>query len=862
MEIKYTKSAILALNLAKSAAVNLGHDFIGTEHILLGLVKEKEGLAGKLLEENAISEEELISLINQLISSGDNMVETINKDIEYSPRSINLLREAYKESLKFKSFEVGTEHILISILQNNDNIANQLLRSMGINLQKLYVSMIAAMGEEASKIVLESRNLEQDENKKSINPTEILDKYSRDLTEMARKGSLDNVIGRENELSRLMQILSRRTKNNPCLIGEPGVGKTAIVEGLALKIAMEEVPESLLDKRVVSLDLAAMIAGSKYRGEFEERIKRVIAELINSGNVLLFIDEIHTIIGAGGAEGAVDASNILKPSLARGEIQLIGATTIEEYRKYIEKDAALERRFQPIQVSEPTVDDAISILRGLKEKFEQYHGIRISDAAIVSAATMSDRYIQDRFLPDKAIDLIDEACAKIKTEINSVPTELDELNRKYAQLEIEREALKKEEDETSKLRLEEIVKELAEIGEKKRVLTLNWNLEKENVVKLKDIKQKIDEANLKASEYERVTDYEKVAEYKYDIIPKLEKELNEIREKSENNNLVSQIIGKEQIAEIVAKWTGIPVGKLVQSENEKILSLEEHLKEKVIGQDKAISSIADTVLRSRAGLKDVNRPIGSFMFLGPTGVGKTYVTKQLAKNLFDDENLIIRIDMSEYMEKHSVARLIGAPPGYVGYEEGGQLTEKVRRKPYSVILLDEIEKAHPDVFNILLQVLDDGRLTDGKGRLVDFKNTIIIMTSNIGSQYILEGKKEMVYEELKSRFKPEFLNRLDEIITFNSLDKESVKNIVRLELSKMNDKLKDRLIVIEFGEDLIDYVVNNAYDPNYGARPIRRFIQKELETDISKLILKENISTNSIIKIEIVDEKVKLELVR
>ena len=617
------------------------------------------------------------------------------------------------------------------------------------------------------------------------------------------------------------------------------------------------------NKTVFSLDMGALIAGAKYQGEFEERLKAVVDTLEkSSGNIILFIDEVHNIVGAGGQNGAMNASNLLKPMLARGEIEVIGATTLGEYRKYIEKDAALERRFQPIQVSEPTVDDAISILRGLKEKFEQYHGIRISDAAIVSAATMSDRYIQDRFLPDKAIDLIDEACAKIKTEINSVPTELDELNRKYAQLEIEREALKKEEDETSKLRLEEIVKELAEIGEKKRVLTLNWNLEKENVVKLKDIQQKIDEANLKASEYERVADYGKVAEYKYDIIPKLEKELNEIREKSENNNLVSQIIGKEQIAEIVAKWTGIPVGKLVQSENEKILSLEEHLKEKVIGQDEAISSIADTVLRSRAGLKDVNRPIGSFMFLGPTGVGKTYVTKQLAKNLFDDENLIIRIDMSEYMEKHSVARLIGAPPGYVGYEEGGQLTEKVRRKPYSVILLDEIEKAHPDVFNILLQVLDDGRLTDGKGRLVDFKNTIIIMTSNIGSQYILEGKKEMVYEELKSRFKPEFLNRLDEIITFNSLDKESVKNIVRLELSKMNDKLKDRLIVIEFGEDLIDYVVNNAYDPNYGARPIRRFIQKELETDISKLILKENISTNSIIKIEIVDEKVKLELVR
>jgi chaperone protein clpB len=836
---KFTRKALEVLENAMNFASKFKSSDIKLEHLMLELVSNDDttkSILNKLNIDSNTMQNEIYNQLNNLpkVSS--------NANLQYSREFTEMLNNASRLAKDGGDEYISVIHLLLETIK---------IKNFGLNIKEV---------EKIVNEMLSGRKINSDGFEDNL---DVLKKYGKDLVALAAMGKLDPVIGRDNEIRRLIQILSRRNKNNPMIIGEPGVGKTALVEGLAQRIFSGDVPDNLKNKTVFSLDMGALIAGAKYQGEFEERLKSVVDTLEkSSGNIILFIDEVHNIVGAGGQNGAMNASNLLKPMLARGEIEVIGATTLGEYRKYIEKDAALERRFQPIQVSEPTVDDAISILRGLKEKFEQYHGIRISDAAIVSAATMSDRYIQDRFLPDKAIDLIDEACAKIKTEINSVPTELDELNRKYAQLEIEREALKKEEDETSKLRLEEIVKELAEIGEKKRVLTLNWNLEKENVVKLKDIKQKIDEANLKASEYERVADYGKVAEYKYDIIPKLEKELNEIREKSENNNLVSQIIGKEQIAEIVAKWTGIPVGKLVQSENEKILSLEEHLKEKVIGQDQAISSIADTVLRSRAGLKDVNRPIGSFMFLGPTGVGKTYVTKQLAKNLFDDENLIIRIDMSEYMEKHSVARLIGAPPGYVGYEEGGQLTEKVRRKPYSVILLDEIEKAHPDVFNILLQVLDDGRLTDGKGRLVDFKNTIIIMTSNIGSQYILEGKKEMVYEELKSRFKPEFLNRLDEIITFNSLDKESVKNIVRLELSKMNDKLKDRLIVIEFGEDLIDYVVNNAYDPNYGARPIRRFIQKELETDISKLILKENISTNSIIKIEIVDEKVKLELVR
>lgn len=835
----FTRKAIEVLENAMNFASKFKSSDVKLEHLMLELVSNDDTTKSILNKLNIDSN----SMQNEIYNQLNNLPKvSSNANLQYSREFTEMLNNASRLAKDGGDEYISVIHLLLETIK---------IKNFGLNIKEV---------EKIVNEMLSGRKINSDGFEDNL---DVLKKYGKDLVALAGSGKLDPVIGRDNEIRRLIQILSRRNKNNPMIIGEPGVGKTALVEGLAQRIFSGDVPDNLKNKTVFSLDMGALIAGAKYQGEFEERLKSVVDTLEkSSGNIILFIDEVHNIVGAGGQNGAMNASNLLKPMLARGEIEVIGATTLGEYRKYIEKDAALERRFQPIQVSEPTVDDAISILRGLKEKFEQYHGIRISDAAIVSAATMSDRYIQDRFLPDKAIDLIDEACAKIKTEINSVPTELDELNRKYAQLEIEREALKKEEDETSKLRLEEIVKELAEIGEKKRVLTLNWNLEKENVVKLKDIKQKIDEANLKASEYERVADYGKVAEYKYDIIPKLEKELNEIREKSENNNLVSQIIGKEQIAEIVAKWTGIPVGKLVQSENEKILSLEEHLKEKVIGQDQAISSIADTVLRSRAGLKDINRPIGSFMFLGPTGVGKTYVTKQLAKNLFDDENLIIRIDMSEYMEKHSVARLIGAPPGYVGYEEGGQLTEKVRRKPYSVILLDEIEKAHPDVFNILLQVLDDGRLTDGKGRLVDFKNTIIIMTSNIGSQYILEGKKEMVYEELKSRFKPEFLNRLDEIITFNSLDKESVKNIVRLELSKMNDKLKDRLIVIEFGEDLIDYVVNNAYDPNYGARPIRRFIQKELETDISKLILKENISTNSIIKIEIVDEKVKLELVR
>ncbi len=833
----FTRHAMQAIENAMHFASKFKSSEVRLEHLMLELVSNDEttiSILNKIGKDKNLLQQEIYTKLDSMpkVSGGANL--------QYSREFSEMLNSASELASRYNHEYISILHLLLSTLK---------IKNFGIDIKEVE-GIITEM--------LEGSKVSSDSFEENL---DALEKYGKDLVNLAARGKLDPVIGRDDEIRRLIQILSRRNKNNPMIIGEPGVGKTALVEGLAQRIFSGDVPDNLKDKTVFSLDMGALIAGAKYQGEFEERLKSVVDTLEkNEGKIILFIDEIHNIVGAGGNNGAMNASNLLKPMLARGEIEVIGATTLAEYRKYIEKDAALERRFQPIQVFEPTVEDAISILRGLKEKFEQYHGIRISDGAIVAAATMSDRYIQDRFLPDKAIDLIDEACARVKTEINSVPVELDTINRKYAQLEIEREALKKEEDEISRARLNEIIKEIEELGEEKSRLTLNWNTEKENVIKLKNLKQKIDESKYKLEEFKRNADYAKAAEYEYSIIPNLEKELQEVREKSENNNLVSQIIGKEQIAEIVAKWTGIPVGKLVQSENEKILSLEDSLKEKVIGQDQAITAIADTILRSRAGLKDINRPIGSFMFLGPTGVGKTYITKQLAKNLFDDENAIIRIDMSEYMEKHSVARLIGAPPGYVGYEEGGQLTEKVRRKPYSVILLDEIEKAHPDVFNVLLQVLDDGRLTDGKGRLVDFKNTIIIMTSNIGSQYILNGQSDLVQEELKARFKPEFLNRVDEIITFNSLNEESVKSIVRLELEKMNKKLEDRLITLKYDNDLIDYVLKNAYDPNYGARPIKRFIQKELETSLSKLILKENINSNCNILIKVVDDKVELIL--
>ena len=691
---------------------------------------------------------------------------------------------------------------------------------------------------------------------------EALDKFGKDLVELARKGKLDPIIGRDQEIRRAIQILSRRNKNNPILIGEPGVGKTAIAEGIAQRILKGDVPENLKDKTIFSLDLGALVAGAKYRGEFEERLKAVLEEIENSeGRIILFIDEVHNIVGAGKTEGSMDAGNLLKPMLARGEVKVIGATTIDEYRKYIEKDAALERRFQPVMVNEPTIEDTISILRGLKEKFEIFHGIRITDNAIVTAATMSDRYINDRFLPDKAIDLIDEAAAKVKTEINSMPVELDEITRRLMQLEIEKVALSKETDKASKERLTTLEKEIADLKDEEKELKSQWEREKQEAGKVAKINEEIEKIKLQIEEAQRKNDYNKLAELQYGKLPELEKQKEAEEEKAKDNSsvankLLKQEIDSEEIAEVVGKWTGIPVAKLLQGEREKILHLAEHMMKRVIGQDDAIKTISDTIIRSRAGLKDPNRPIGSFIFLGPTGVGKTYLTKTLAFNLFDDEDNIVRIDMSEYMDKFSVTRLIGAPPGYVGYEEGGQLTEAVRRKPYSVILFDEIEKAHPDVFNVLLQLLDDGRLTDGKGKIVDFKNTIVIMTSNIGSEIILndpmvsEPTKEAVLDEMKHRFKPEFLNRIDDIIVFKALGKESVKNIVNLILEGINERLKEQYIKVEFTDTALDYIVDEAYDPAYGARPLKRFVQKDIETNLSKMILGGEVPENSVVKVD------------
>ena len=749
---------------------------------------------------------------------------------------------------KMEDAYISTEHLFLASYDNNS-----FLKENGVVKKQFENALEGVRG--GKKIMTDNPE----------NTYEALDKYGKDLVELARKGKIDPIIGRDNEIRRAIQILSRRNKNNPILIGEPGVGKTAIAEGIAQRILNGDVPENLKDKTIFSLDMGALISGAKYRGEFEERLKAVLDELENSdGRIILFIDEVHNIVGAGKTEGSMDAGNLLKPMLARGEIKVIGATTIDEYRKYIEKDAALERRFQPILVNEPSVEDTISILRGLKEKFEIFHGIRITDNALVTAATMSDRYINDRFLPDKAIDLIDEAAAKVKTEINSMPTELDEVTRRVMQLEIEKVALEKEKDQASKDRLENLEKELAELNEKKAAFQSQWENEKQEVEKIKKLNEEIEKVRLEIEAAQRKNDYNKLAELQYGVLPQLEKDRTELQEKAkehDNNKLLKQEIDSEEIAEIVGKWTGIPVSKLMQGEKEKILNLAKYMKERVIGQDDAIETISDTIIRSRAGLKDPNRPIGSFIFLGPTGVGKTYLTKTLSLNLFDDENNIVRIDMSEYMDKFSVTRLIGAPPGYVGYEEGGQLTEAVRRKPYSVILFDEIEKAHPDVFNILLQLLDDGRLTDGKGKVVDFKNTIVIMTSNIGSEIILEDPqlsdttKEAVLDEMKHRFKPEFLNRIDDIIIFKSLGKDSVKNIIKLILEDINHKLKEQFIKVEFTDNALDFIVNEAYDPAYGARPLKRFVQKDIETNLSKMILSNEIPENSTILIDSDGEK-------
>ena len=847
MENNFTQKSMEAISEAHNFAIRYKHSDMKVEHLLLALTGQMNGLIPNILKKMGVDTTDLMKKLEEKLNRMPKIEGGVS-DPRPNAEMNRVLVGAEDYAKKMEDAYISTEHLFLASYDNNS-----FLKENGIIKKQFENALEGVRG--GKKIMTDNPE----------NTYEALDKYGKDLVELARKGKIDPIIGRDNEIRRAIQILSRRNKNNPILIGEPGVGKTAIAEGIAQRILNGDVPENLKDKTIFSLDMGALISGAKYRGEFEERLKAVLDELENSdGRIILFIDEVHNIVGAGKTEGSMDAGNLLKPMLARGEIKVIGATTIDEYRKYIEKDAALERRFQPILVNEPSVEDTISILRGLKEKFEIFHGIRITDNALVTAATMSDRYINDRFLPDKAIDLIDEAAAKVKTEINSMPTELDEVTRRVMQLEIEKVALEKEKDQASKDRLENLEKELAELNEKKAAFQSQWENEKQEVEKIKKLNEEIEKVRLEIEAAQRKNDYNKLAELQYGILPQLEKNRTELQEKAkehDNNKLLKQEIDSEEIAEIVGKWTGIPVSKLMQGEKEKILNLAKYMKERVIGQDEAIETISDTIIRSRAGLKDPNRPIGSFIFLGPTGVGKTYLTKTLSLNLFDDENNIVRIDMSEYMDKFSVTRLIGAPPGYVGYEEGGQLTEAVRRKPYSVILFDEIEKAHPDVFNVLLQLLDDGRLTDGKGKIVDFKNTIVIMTSNIGSEIILEDPqlsdttKEAVLDEMKHRFKPEFLNRIDDIIIFKSLGKDSVKNIIKLILEDINHKLKEQFVKVEFTDKSLDFIVNEAYDPAYGARPLKRFVQKDIETNLSKMILSNEIPENSTILIDSDGEK-------
>ena len=844
MEQNFTQKSMSAISEAHNFAIRYKHSEIKTEHLLLALINQMDGLIPNILQKMGINPTELTKKLEAKLNSMPKIEGGVG---EARPNAeVNrIIVGAEDYAKKMGDSYISTEHLFLAAFDNNS-----FLKENGVNKKQF---------ENVLNEVRGGRKIMTDNPESTY---EALDKFGKDLVELARKGKLDPIIGRDQEIRRAIQILSRRNKNNPILIGEPGVGKTAIAEGIAQRILKGDVPENLKDKTIFSLDLGALVAGAKYRGEFEERLKAVLEEIENSeGRIILFIDEVHNIVGAGKTEGSMDAGNLLKPMLARGEVKVIGATTIDEYRKYIEKDAALERRFQPVMVNEPTIEDTISILRGLKEKFEIFHGIRITDNAIVTAATMSDRYINDRFLPDKAIDLIDEAAAKVKTEINSMPVELDEITRRLMQLEIEKVALSKETDKASKERLTTLEKEIADLKDEEKELKSQWEREKQEAGKVAKINEEIEKIKLQIEEAQRKNDYNKLAELQYGKLPELEKQKEAEEEKAKDNSsvankLLKQEIDSEEIAEVVGKWTGIPVAKLLQGEREKILHLAEHMKKRVIGQDEAIETISDTIIRSRAGLKDPNRPIGSFIFLGPTGVGKTYLTKTLAFNLFDDEDNIVRIDMSEYMDKFSVTRLIGAPPGYVGYEEGGQLTEAVRRKPYSVILFDEIEKAHPDVFNVLLQLLDDGRLTDGKGKIVDFKNTIVIMTSNIGSEIILndpmvsEPTKEAVLDEMKHRFKPEFLNRIDDIIVFKALGKESVKNIVNLILEGINERLKEQYIKVEFTDKALDYIVDEAYDPAYGARPLKRFVQKDIETNLSKMILGGEVPENSIVKVD------------
>ena len=825
-----------AVQNAQSIAERMNHQNIDAEHLMLALIDQSESIVPTVLQKLGV---QLPMLRRYAEAELQKLPQVHGASVAsyITPRFKQVMDKAFEEAARLKDEYVSTEHLLMALVQDTQGPAGRLLKQMGVTPDNLYHALMEIRGGH--------RVTDQNPEEKY----QALERYGRDLTDLARKGKLDPVIGRDEEIRRVIQVLSRRTKNNPVLIGEPGVGKTAIVEGLAQRIVAGDVPEGLKNKRVWQMDLGAMVAGTKYRGEFEDRLKAVMREIqAAEGQIIVFIDEIHTLVGAGAAEGAIDAANMLKPMLARGELRCVGATTLDEYRKHIEKDPALERRFQPILVTEPDVDDTIAILRGLKERYEVHHGVRITDSAIVAAATLSHRYISDRFLPDKAIDLIDEAASRLRMEIDSMPTEIDEIERRIRQLEIEREALRKEDDPASKERLAKLEAEIANLREESNRLKAHWQQEKEIITNIRRIKEQIEQARLQEQAAEREGDLAKAAELRYGVILSLQKQLDaeteRLEELQKQMKLLKEEVDADDIAEVVSKWTGIPVSRLMEGEMQKLLHMEERLRQRVVGQDHAIEAVSNAVRRARAGLQDPNRPIGSFMFLGPTGVGKTELARALAEFLFDDERAMIRIDMSEYMEKHSVARLIGAPPGYVGYEEGGQLTEAVRRRPYSVILLDEIEKAHPDVFNVLLQVLDDGRLTDGKGRTVDFKNTVLIMTSNLGSHYLAENAflnmqeaRMQVLEAVRAHFRPEFLNRIDEIIVFNPLSVNEIKRIVDIQIGLLQKRLADKHMTLTITDAAKEILAAEGFDPVYGARPLKRVLQKRVMDVIAMKLL-------------------------